>query len=270
MRKQSRDKPLYRTTPFALGATFGVFICIALWLVSSKDFSKDTEAEIIKSIPSLGTLLIAMLSLYVSYRALREQARSREAGTDPVILVHLGQRPDAPTVATLEVSNVGAGAALEVSVKFEISRIERMLDDGEIITDFRETENPIRVIPQDRSVSYNFGVGNRLLASSDLTPIGIQVSYLDIDGNKYESNQTIDVRELRWQRADKPTIEKISGDISKIAAQLKTLASSNKEFLCVTQSLRDFRAEQKKHRAELVTLIEKHNADNTGSSSGEK
>jgi hypothetical protein len=161
-------------------------------------------------------LLISFVSLIFARQALWEQRRIRQAGTDPVVLAHLGQREDAREMVTFELTNVGAGAARNVSI--EVLDPDIIAGNMErLVVNITQLDHPIRVIPQDRSVSYNFGLGFSLLADPTLPPFRVRVRYEDIDDQEYDSTQLIDVKELQKQRADRPVASNILGELKNIS-----------------------------------------------------
>lgn len=146
----------------------------------------------------------------------------RQAGTDPEVLVHLGQREDTRQMITLELTNVGAGAAR--NVKVEVLKPEALDGAAEkIVTNIRQINTAIRVIPQDKSVSYNFGLGHDLVNEPVLPSFDVRVSYEDIDGAYYASVQSIDVRELLLQRADTPIPTQIRDELKNLSKAIDKL-----------------------------------------------
>jgi hypothetical protein len=257
-RNQRPGKSVILTVEYALGVLTAGLIAVFIWVLSDGLALDRFRSDLIDVIPAIGTLMVAFVSVLLSYSALAEQRRARQAGTDPVILVHFGQRKDAPSMVTLEITNVGAGAAQNVVVNLENQRIRRLLDEGRITTNFGEISHPIRTIPQDRSVSYNFGAGFELLKEPYPQPIEVKLSYEDIDGNAYTSTQVLDVLELRWQRADKPIDARIASAIEKLEKEVSKLASDRKRFFTVVQKVEDHREEKQAEAARVRQTIAAH------------
>ncbi|WP_146193076.1 hypothetical protein [Maritimibacter sp. 55A14] len=218
---------------FALGVVVGLVLCLASYLSIHFLEIEVTKNEFLNAAPAFLALAVALVSLLISYNALFEQRRIRQAGTDPVILVHLGKRSDAPMMITFEVSNVGAGAALNVTLSFD--KNDDDFDESRVTTNLRNLTHPIRVIKQNQSVQYNFGVGHRLLGDEPIRPFHISVKYQDIEENWYSSTQIIDVRELHHQMAHSPpmaviakSLERLSKDLTRATegGQLRVLAKS--------------------------------------------
>jgi hypothetical protein len=251
------EKPVYRTHQFALGVLTAAIISIGLWLISDPFVLSSLRSEAIDAIPAIGALFVALLSLFMSYSALSEQRRARQASTDPVILVHFGHREDAPSLVTLEVSNVGAGAAVNVSFRLDDEAVAALLADGSVITDFREITGPIRTVPQDRSISYNFGLGFKLCKEPFSPPIRVIVSYGDIDGGVYTSEQWLDVRELRWQRADLPAEARTAKALEELAKHTKKIAADGHEFRVVYRHHSELRAQEEVERINMLEMIRK-------------
>lgn len=213
-RKKERD----RSSPLgdgkvALGVIIGICISIFAYILLSKNAEVNVNTPA-GQLSEIVTLLVALTSVFIAFNALHEQRRSRQAGTDPVILLHLDKREDARIMSTLEVRNVGAGAALEVRVTPPANVSE--YHPSRIITDLRNL-HPIKTIPQDHSVSFNFGLGYELLKEPTIPPLKFCVEYKDIEGNIYSSEQIIDVRELHQQRADDSILSRQAKATEKIA-----------------------------------------------------
>ncbi len=236
----------------ALGCIFGVVLSVGTWLAFGQVLDNLSFSDLSQFVPSLVALLVAVVSALISYNAFTEQRRARQAGTDPVILVHLGSREDAPTLSTLEIENVGAGAALEVKIVFDTDISEYVPD--RIITDFSDKLHPIKAIPSGSSKSFNFGLGHKLLGDEPVPPIEIGIAYKDIEGGKYFSQQTIDVRELSGQRADTPPLAKISGALEMLQKDVKALGASSKKWFVVEQFIDEYRSEEAQRLDELRAM----------------
>ena len=132
-----------------MGVLCSMLVAVFLWVIVAVFGKPLDRAEILDLLPTMMSLLVATISAYFSYHALKEQRRARQAGTDPVILVHLGKREDAPTMIMLDISNVGAGAAMNVSLHFEKDPTRALFEQAKTLTDLSKLDRPIRVIPQD-------------------------------------------------------------------------------------------------------------------------
>lgn len=255
-KRPDRTLPIYREHSFALGFITATAIAAVVFFAFDDNGLTSFRAYATDTIPVVGTLLVAIVSLFLSLSALKEQRKARQAGTDPVILVHLGHRPDAPMLATLEVSNVGAGAALNVRVRLDGAIVAQMLEENRIVTDFRNTTHPIRAIPQNHSVSYNFGLGRSLLKEPPPPPIRVDIDYEDIDGVEYGNIQWLDVREIRGQRAETPVAVRISDSLDKIARKADLLGSSSKPIHTVNQTKAEYKADKQAEYAELAAHLD--------------
>lgn len=246
--RNNRRKSSLTTGTFALGLSVGAFTVVLIYLVLDLFEVGLTRTEIFAVIPPLLTLLVAITSLLVSFYALSEQRLMRQAGTDPVILIHLDNREDARILSTLEVRNVGAGAALNVRLSL-LSEITEYLPDR-IITDFSKVTHAFRTIPQGHSISYNFGVGHELLGEPEIPPIEFEVTYENIEGVVQSSRQFIDVRELKMQRADDGLNSRLAKATERTAKALEGMQGM-RPINAITQT----KAEK---TAEAAALIEHH------------
>jgi hypothetical protein len=157
-----------------------------------------------------------MASTYFAANALLEQRKMREAGTDPVLIAHLGQREDARELVTFKLSNVGAGAAL--NVQLEVERPADDTDDWEkrhFLQNIFKSREPFAVILQGDSIEFSLALGWHLLGQDPaksidanlplcpLPPFRAKLSYEDLAGGKYDSEFTIDVSEMEGLGANK-------------------------------------------------------------------
>lgn len=254
-------RPVFRDPTFALGALFSLVAIVVIYMFSSGIEAPITRAELLDIVPSSIAVFVALASLLITYRALIEQTKSRQAGTDPVILVHLGQREDAPILIMLEVENVGAGAARNVLLRFEGIDLDLIMKEERFISDLRKLSSPISVLPQDKKVSYTLNTGARLFQPSVLEDFFVHVSYSDVDGGQYSSLQRISVSELMEQSAHKSPPALVSEHLEKIEKHLKKLTSDNRRFFVISQDIDKFRDERAKERAEIRELFKKQRTE---------
>lgn len=202
----------------AVGVMMGFLLALALafFFTLFDSFSNWAAAN------SIPPLVIASVSLLVAFFALREQTRMRQAGTDPVIIAHLDQNPDEPMILELNLSNVGAGAALNV-----LATVQKPLNaqDARLIlrpfeTDVLNGKVPIKVILQGRSVSYAIGTGHQLLGDDPLEKFKVELIYEDIEGSQYESIHEIDVAEYVSRSANSPPLTKIWRELERIQQKI--------------------------------------------------
>ncbi len=211
---------------FALGMIIGVLASIFPYILISLldvELAFGDRVQIFSAAPAL---MVALVALVISYYALNEQRRSRQAATDPFILAHLAARDDEPQMVVFRISNVGAGAALNVRIDADIDPEE--LAERKCLVNLREVSHAIRVIPQNQSVSYNLGLGFNLLDGElgALPPFRVTVAYEDIEGNRYASDHEIDVRELALRDASTPSLTSISKSVDRMARSLSKVSKS--------------------------------------------
>jgi hypothetical protein len=255
------ERPTFRDPAFALGALFSLVVIVVIYLFSSGIEDPITRAEFLDIVPSGIAVFVALASLLITYRALIEQTKSRQAGTDPVILVHLGQREDAPILVMLEVENVGAGAARNISLKFEGIDLDSAMKEERFISDLRKLSSPISVLPQDKKVSYTLNTGPRLFQPEVLPDFFVQVNYSDIDGGQYSSVQRISVSELMEQSAHKSPPALVSEHLEKIEKHLKKLTSDSRRFFVISQDIDKFRDERAKESEHVREMLKKQKAE---------
>lgn len=124
----------------ALGIFIGTIAALFIYLLAESYLGKITAIQYLNILPIVVSLLVAGGSTYFASRALLEQRRTREAGTDPVLIAHLGQREDARELITFNISNVGAGAALNVQVDVKKPDVE--IEKFNILTNIFKRHHP--------------------------------------------------------------------------------------------------------------------------------
>jgi hypothetical protein len=201
---------------FALGFTLGSLAIVLVYIAYEFFWGAQDFSEYLTIAPLIISLLVAMGSTYFAANALLEQRTMREAGTDPVLIAHLGQREDARELVTFKVSNVGAGAAL--NVQLDVDRPDDDADDWEK-RDFLQNiflpRQPFAVILQGNSIEFSLALGWHLLGQNTmqrvdpnwplnaLPPFKARLKYEDLTGSKYNAEFTIDVNELQGLGANK-------------------------------------------------------------------
>jgi hypothetical protein len=215
---------------FALGLVFGALGIIFVFLLYEFLWGTRGGSEYLTTVPLVISLLVAAGSTFFAARALLEQRKTREAGTDPVLIVHLGQRADAKTLVTLNVTNVGAGAALKVNLEVdEPADNENDRPKRDYLSHVFKRHHPFSVILQGKSVEFNFALGWYLLGQDHsgqinlelplwpLPPFQARLSYEDLSGGRYESEFTIDVREMQYVNASQSPQMRMVAALEQIA-----------------------------------------------------
>jgi len=219
---------------FALGIVIGVFGAILAFVSFEFFWGTPDFSEYLLTVPLIISLIVALASTYIAVNALLEQRKAREAGTDPVLIAHLGQRVDARELVTFNISNVGSGAAIKVQLV-----TERPVDNDNdwkkrnFLQNIFRPHKPFAVIPQGQSVEFNFALGWNLLGqdlsndsndelpSRPLPPFQAKLSYEDLAGAQYDGEFTIDVREMEGLGAHK-------SPQMRIVAALEMIEKKNK------------------------------------------
>ncbi len=239
---QSRNRDSLLDGRFALGLTIGVSFAITAMLIIGGYGFDLSRAELLSTAPSIATVAIAVVSAILALIALGEHRRMRQAGTDPVLIAHLGQSIDQPMLVTFNISNVGAGAAMNIRLSVEKPLIE--FDIGSVITDIFSPHHTIRVILQNNSISYNFGAGHRLVGENQFPPFQVLLEYEDIEGSKYSSSHEIDTRELEKRSAATPPLTGIENHLKSISDIFRSSASGHKPLSILTQTKKESEAEK--------------------------
>lgn len=178
----------------ALGIAVGA-LSVILSIVAFEFFWGAREAsDYFEVAPLIISLLVATASIYFAASALLEQRKTRQAGTDPVLVAHLGQRADARELITFNISNVGAGAALNVCIDVDEPKDDRA--QRNFLTNVFKRHHPFAVILQGKSIEFNLALRWDLLGENPLPPFAARLTYEDLAGGQYESLFSIDVREL--------------------------------------------------------------------------
>ncbi|MEJ6389491.1 hypothetical protein [Gymnodinialimonas ulvae] len=185
----------------AVGMTLGVITSALGWIALTYLADTNSIGEGLSIDPILVSLLVAFTSTYLAAKALTEQRKTREASTDPVLIAHLGQRADAAEMVTFLISNIGAGAALNVHV--DVEKPDADTERYNLSTDIFRRYHPFSVIPQGKDIEFNLGVGFRLFEVGPLPPFKATLSYEDLAGDQYESDFTIDIRQMEKMTSHK-------------------------------------------------------------------
>lgn len=200
---------------FALGITFSLIGVILFWLGLELRYGSLAPSSYIGFVPIIISLLVAMVSTFLATSALLEQRKTREASTDPVLVAHLGQRRDARELVTFNISNIGAGAALNVAL--QVDRPDEDLNNRNLLTDIFRRHHPFTVILQGKSIEFNLALGWDLLGEKPLSPFQAKLSYEDLAGGMYDSEFTIDVREMEGLGSHKSPQMRMVAALEKMA-----------------------------------------------------
>ncbi|NUH65166.1 hypothetical protein HTT03_07655 [Sulfitobacter sp. S0837] len=211
---------------YALGVLTGVLICLALYLGGQVFSSLISRSEIIEILPSVTAFLVALVSLQISFRALKEQTRMRQAGVDPVLVAHLAKDEMYPLVLSLNISNVGAGAAINVKAQLEGDIPSGRSDflDRIRTSDFFNNQRPLAVILQNQTVPHWMGTGPDLFGDkAPIAPFSIRLTYEDIEGSNYSSTHELNILEFENANANEPADTKIFRELEKIRKLLERI-----------------------------------------------
>ena len=214
---KTETKSLFRGDgKLAVGVVVGSLAVVLAYVAYEFFWGAQDLSEYLSISPLIISLLVAMGSTYFAANALLEQRRMREAGTDPVLIAHLGQREDARELVTFKVSNVGAGAAL--NVQLDVERPDDDADDWgkrDFLQNIFKPRQPFAVILQGNSIEFSLALGWHLLGQDptkpidqglplrSLPPFKARLSYEDLAGGRYDGEFTIDVSEMQSLGADK-------------------------------------------------------------------
>ena len=209
---------------YALGVLTGVLIGLALYLGVQVFSSLLSRNEIIDILPSVTAFLVALVSLQISFRALTEQRRMRQAGVDPVLVAHLAKDEMYPLVLSLNISNVGAGAAINVKAQLngDIPAGRSVFLDRIRTSDFFNNQRPLAVILQNQTVPHWMGTGPDLFGGkAPIAPFSILLTYEDIEGSSYSSTHELNILEFENAVANEPADTKIFRELEKIRMLLE-------------------------------------------------
>lgn len=223
-KSEKRSSDLLGDGVFALGVLTGVLIGLVIYIASQLWSSLLSKEQIIDLLPAVTAFLVALVSLQISFRALIEQKRMRQAGVDPVLVAHLAKDPMYPLVLSLNISNVGAGAAINVSAQLDgdVPAGRSQFLDRIRSSEFFTNKRPLAVILQNESVPHWMGTGPELFGNEDpIAPFSITLTYEDIEGSSYSSTHEINILEFENSNANEPADTKISRELEKIRKVLE-------------------------------------------------
>lgn len=204
---------------YALGVLTGVLIGISFYLGAQVFSSLLSRDEIIDTLPSVTAFMVALVSLHISFQALTEQRRMRQAGVDPVLVAHLAKDEMYPLVLSLNISNVGAGAAINVKAQLrgDIPAGRSSFLDQIRTSGFFNNERSLAVILQNQTVPHWMGTAPDLFGEkAPIAPFSILLTYEDIEGSNYSSTHELNILEFENGIANEPADTKISHELEKI------------------------------------------------------
>ncbi|MFP4570352.1 hypothetical protein [Rhodosalinus sp.] len=218
-KKSERTSGYLRDRKFAVGFLLGVLASIFSAILINQ-FSRDQASYVSDNVLVASSLLVAAGSFFVAARSMLEQKKLREAATDPVLIAHFGQREDARELVTFRVTNVGAGAAIDVHLSAEPPE-DLDLESRQLMTNIFTRHHPFRIIPQGETVEFSLALGWNILGSNPLPPFKVDLQYQDLNGDQYESTFILDVREMEKLGAEKSPYMRMVSALEKIAQKKK-------------------------------------------------
>lgn len=216
--KEHQETPFLGNGKIALGIVAGLALSALGYLSLKTIADNDVATQALGTVIAFASLIVACGSMFVAAWALSEQRKSREAATDPVLVAHFSQREDARELITFRITNVGAGAALNVFL--DVSQPNDDLSQRKIITDIFQRHHPFRIIPQSQSIEFSFAFGWELLGDNPLPPFSAKLSYEDLSGERYEGSFILDVKEMEKLGANKSPQMRLVSAIEKIEHHL--------------------------------------------------
>lgn len=217
-KSEVKDNSLLGDGIFALGVMTGLVIVIVVFLGQHIWGALLTKSELIDVVPAMAAFMIALVSLLVSFRALVEQKKMRQAGVDPVLIAHLMQDPEHPIIMSLNISNVGSGAAMNVyaNIKEDLgAKPNSMLGKIEN-SDFFNKKRTIAVILQSQSIPHWMGTGPELFGGDIAPKFSVELQYEDIEGATYSSTHSLNLNEFEGRNANDPSRVKVVKELEKI------------------------------------------------------
>jgi hypothetical protein len=238
IKKKKRTDDIREGGKFAVGFASAALVFIGVFLVFESLKMSLVRSEAILLLPALVALVVSLSSLMLSYFSLSEQRLTRQAGTDPVLIAHFDQREDAAELIVIKISNVGAGAALKV--KIDIETDQEGFDAG-VFSPKNIGANPLRTIPQNDSISLNFGRGFELLKDPLPKPITVGLKYENIEGLERSQSFELDVLEManlpvhrslgyRQARATEDIAKQLSKNASDLDTVIKEITEMKSDF----------------------------------------
>jgi hypothetical protein len=226
-KSEVKDNSLLGDGIFALGLMTGLIIVIVAYLGQQIWGSLLTKSELINVVPAMAAFTIALVSLLISFRALIEQKKMRQAGVDPVLIAHLAQDPTHPLIMTLNISNVGSGAAMNVYASINDSlgaKPDSMLGKIEH-SDFFSKRRPVAVILQSQTIPHWMGTGPELFGGDILQEFSVELQYEDIEGATYSSIHAVNLKEFDGRNANEPSLARMVRELEKIRGILAKQSS---------------------------------------------
>lgn len=195
------------------------------------DISKDSldrinvAVQILLAIIALFALIYAILQYRLSKKRYKDDSR-------PYIFIDLERTNHG--LLDLEISNTGKSAATDISIKFT-PNIAIYEHDKSKINSFKFLKN-LKFLASDKKFSFFFGsiIGGKTKICREFS---VEISYKDVEGNKYDSKQVIDPRDfLGLVSLNRKTIHEASKTLEEIKKELKTNNDTNKKIVSSLES----------------------------------
>ncbi len=152
-------------------------------------------------IAAVATVVIAFFASITAWltKVLADENRiMRKAGTEPEVVVYLTTDPRFPHDIFFILANVGRGPAK--NVEFTLQGDMNDFKAHQVTSSFTNNSGGkgAGVLPQGERIQSFFGMDLSLLATPQLRPFNVSLTYEDFNGKAHKTNQELDVAELGW------------------------------------------------------------------------
>lgn len=172
---------------------------------------------------AVSTLFIAggtTVSAILTRALIRENRLLRKADAEPRVVAYLANHPHHWDLIRFVISNVGRGAARNVSFRF-LTREADFESHGVSVSNTPD-RRPLGFLPQGETYAVFFGAVDRLLAKPRLRPFQVAVSYQDLDGRPRSEKFLLDVGQFEGFRSlGAPPEREMADSLKQIAGHLR-------------------------------------------------
>ncbi|MCY3736573.1 MAG: hypothetical protein OXG13_09255 [Gemmatimonadaceae bacterium] len=145
------------------------------------------------------------------------------------MVAYLANHPHHWDLIRFVISNVGRGAARNVSFRFLTSETD--FETHGVSVSNTPDRRPLGFLPQGETYAVFFGAVDRLLAKPRLRPFQVAVSYQDLDGRPRSEKFLLDVGQFEGSRSlGAPPEQEMAESLKMIADHLRQVPSGGRSL----------------------------------------
>ncbi len=175
------------------------------------------------ALTAISTLFIAAgttVSAILTRALIRENRLLRKADSEPRVVAYLAHHPHHWDLIRFVLSNVGRGAARNVSFRFLTNEAD--FESHGVSVRNTPDRRPLGFLPQGEAYAVLFGASHRLFGKPRLRPFHVAVSYQDLDGKPRSEKFLLDAGQFEGFRSlGTPPEQDMAESLKQIASHLR-------------------------------------------------